>query len=637
MKIFDVRKIGCMQTYKGHATQVTAVRHSPDGRWIVSGDAHGVVKVWDLTSGRLIQEFKLPSRDRVVALDFHPNEFLLAVAGEHATSFWDMESFAMLSSTPKESASLRCARFSACGRALFAPSGDQLKTWTWEPEARMEDLMDVGWGSGGAGGGALASGQILCDIAEGQSGANELIGVTRMKTVLGIYVCDLSTLRPFDQPMDEHDDTDAHQSLMETMEPISLQSQQPVQPSMPTDLPSPAYAAPSLASPVRPSILDKPHQSFFDAHAAHANGVQVAVPTKPNPYVKPTLTDLASQPHQSQSHARISSSAQYQSSPTAVASTSFTPAPDAAGTNHADQSTSMSRRDPVSLQDAAGLPASMAGFQLSSQLPPAKFPAPTPVAATASTPAASSAPTIDLETHRRKVLDEHKVMLNILSSRSRSLQSLQTHWLASNPKRCVDELVKMNDLAVTVDFLSYTESAFTTGGVLTLDMARDLLPLCKALLTSKFESYATTGLKYIKIMLINFTPIIQSQQRDHGVMWSTLPLVCFAHLFPLLLSSLCQAAALLLSRPAWTSLARSVWLARTTASPTSRRSTTKPSRRSRRDSPHSVSSHAIRAHTSRSCSGRHRLRRDKAHAHTRATRLYDTGERQSLFNTDATE
>ena len=63
--------------------QVTSVRHSPDGRWIVSGDSHGIVKVWDLTAGKLVQEFKSQTKQVITGLAFHPHEFLLAAASDH--------------------------------------------------------------------------------------------------------------------------------------------------------------------------------------------------------------------------------------------------------------------------------------------------------------------------------------------------------------------------------------------------------------------------------------------------------------------------------------------------------------------------------------------------------------------------
>lgn len=37
LKVWDVRRRGCIQTYKGHTGPVECIAFSPDGRWVVSG------------------------------------------------------------------------------------------------------------------------------------------------------------------------------------------------------------------------------------------------------------------------------------------------------------------------------------------------------------------------------------------------------------------------------------------------------------------------------------------------------------------------------------------------------------------------------------------------------------------------
>jgi katanin p80 WD40 repeat-containing subunit B1 len=45
LKVWDVKRKGCIQTYKGHTQEINCVKFSPDGRWVVSGGEDGIVKV----------------------------------------------------------------------------------------------------------------------------------------------------------------------------------------------------------------------------------------------------------------------------------------------------------------------------------------------------------------------------------------------------------------------------------------------------------------------------------------------------------------------------------------------------------------------------------------------------------------
>ncbi|KAG6472335.1 hypothetical protein ZIOFF_069795 [Zingiber officinale] len=77
LKIWDIRRKGCIHTYKGHTRGVNAVKFTPDGRWVVSGGEDNIIKLWDLTAGKLLHEFKI-HEGQIQCIDFHPHEFLLA-------------------------------------------------------------------------------------------------------------------------------------------------------------------------------------------------------------------------------------------------------------------------------------------------------------------------------------------------------------------------------------------------------------------------------------------------------------------------------------------------------------------------------------------------------------------------------
>ncbi|KAH0866459.1 hypothetical protein HID58_083670 [Brassica napus] len=76
LKIWDIRKKGCIQTYKGHTRGISTVKFTPDGRWLVSGGLDNVVK--------LLHEFKFHDGP-IRSLDSHPLEFLLATGSADRT------------------------------------------------------------------------------------------------------------------------------------------------------------------------------------------------------------------------------------------------------------------------------------------------------------------------------------------------------------------------------------------------------------------------------------------------------------------------------------------------------------------------------------------------------------------------
>lgn len=590
IKIFDVRKKGCMQTYKGHSVGVSCVKHSPDGRWIVSGDLHGVVKVWDLSTGKIVTELASQARSPVVSMDFHPHEFLLAVGGEQSTTIWDMETFSLVGTTPKESSTVRRVAFSKCGRSLISASSDALKTWTWDPSMAVQDAVEVGWGSGplGGAGASNTASQVLADMTEGAVPGKELIGIARNKTILQVYICNISSMVPFNRPI-EGEEADPHaapyQALLDTMPRVSIEESAPAPtfaaaPSAAGSYHHHSSAAAAAAAPSsHQSILASPMKGFFDAHAAgNTNGIQVAVPAGPNPYAKLEAQKLAAQQAQRDREQQLQMKADREAAFAAAAASQphqqqqqhYTPAPisspvrpfqpshpaqpfvpsqpatssSAAGvavaavpyysgaSSSSHKASLAAERAQFQQQAAAASPAASPAAQgaasFASQLPPAASKSDRPVtaaaqpaAATAATAASSStgasapSPKAAVSAHLR-IEQEHPVMLKILRTRRDNLAKLAALWGArggalGGAKSCVSFVIALNDQAVTVDFLTFAEDVLSKGGVLTLDIARDLLPLLKNLLASKFENWTTTSLRYIRIMLQHFTGVIQSR------------------------------------------------------------------------------------------------------------------------------
>lgn len=53
-----MRTKSCMQIFRGHRSEITKLTFTPDGRWLTSGDSDGSIRIWDLTAGKQLKEFR---------------------------------------------------------------------------------------------------------------------------------------------------------------------------------------------------------------------------------------------------------------------------------------------------------------------------------------------------------------------------------------------------------------------------------------------------------------------------------------------------------------------------------------------------------------------------------------------------
>ena len=44
-QLWDVRRKGCIFTYKGHTESINSIQFSPDGKWVVSASSDSTIKV----------------------------------------------------------------------------------------------------------------------------------------------------------------------------------------------------------------------------------------------------------------------------------------------------------------------------------------------------------------------------------------------------------------------------------------------------------------------------------------------------------------------------------------------------------------------------------------------------------------
>ncbi|CBY43495.1 unnamed protein product, partial [Oikopleura dioica] len=84
IKMWDIRKKGVLLTYGEHEAAVSCIRFSPDGRSMLSSDRDGIVKVWDLRSGKSVAT-KSDAAGEITDLQFHPSEMLFAASSQVET------------------------------------------------------------------------------------------------------------------------------------------------------------------------------------------------------------------------------------------------------------------------------------------------------------------------------------------------------------------------------------------------------------------------------------------------------------------------------------------------------------------------------------------------------------------------
>nr|KAJ0208952.1 hypothetical protein LSAT_V11C400179700 [Lactuca sativa] len=94
----------------GHKRAISTIRFTLDGRWVVSGGLDTVVKMWDLTAGKLLHEFKL-HEGHIKSMDFHPIDFSYVFlddacvnsgSSDTTVKFWDLETFKLIGTTQGE-------------------------------------------------------------------------------------------------------------------------------------------------------------------------------------------------------------------------------------------------------------------------------------------------------------------------------------------------------------------------------------------------------------------------------------------------------------------------------------------------------------------------------------------------------
>jgi len=123
-------------TFKGHDAPVTSCSFSPDGEEIVSGSIRntntygGVLKTWDIKTGREILTFNLQSGD-VLSCAFSPDGGKVVSCGSNRKiTVWNAFTCEKIYSVPNPVKEIRFCSFSPDGKMIIAGgSGNNIRMW----------------------------------------------------------------------------------------------------------------------------------------------------------------------------------------------------------------------------------------------------------------------------------------------------------------------------------------------------------------------------------------------------------------------------------------------------------------------------------------------------------------------------
>jgi WD40 repeat protein len=119
-------------TDPSYSSIVRSVAFSPDGRTALSGDEYGLLKFWDITSGRVLHSFKGHRSGEVRSVAFSPDG-RTALSGSRGTQdalkLWDVASGRELRSFVSDTAIVESVAFSPDGRTALSGGGRMLKLW----------------------------------------------------------------------------------------------------------------------------------------------------------------------------------------------------------------------------------------------------------------------------------------------------------------------------------------------------------------------------------------------------------------------------------------------------------------------------------------------------------------------------
>jgi len=131
-----------LRVFEGHAGSVIGVAFSLDGSKILTGSAHGTVRVWEAVTGKLLTTVE-DAHNSAYDLAFSPDGCRVIVGGnatDDGARVWDLVSRKLLTTLSDNLLIVDSVGFSPDGTKVATGSVDKRNSWSWAGTVRLWEV-----------------------------------------------------------------------------------------------------------------------------------------------------------------------------------------------------------------------------------------------------------------------------------------------------------------------------------------------------------------------------------------------------------------------------------------------------------------------------------------------------------------